>query len=561
MTGPQKPAEAETQAMLINLTIKDFVIVSSLSLDCTGGLTVLSGETGAGKSILIDALSLCMGERADAAMVRETADSAQITAVFEPNATTRALLAQHDLSCEELVIRRVVYRNGKSKALVNETPVTATLLKTLGETLIDIHGQHAFQSLVKADEQRRLLDSHAGLEANAQAVSQLYKNWRAKQQALEHMISQQDLLTAERERLAWQLDEIDKVGPETGQWELLCAQQERLSHAAELLEGTQAAAQAISEDENSIVSQLSSISHKIDQLSRKDSHLNGISEILKNAEIQLNEAARELSAYLRHLDLDPESLAETEERMGRWHSTARKLRIPPEELAERAQQIRQQLKNLDESADLDAARLQVQALEAEFTRAAQALMEKRIVAAAALSREVTASMQGLSLKGGVFECAVETAPASLHGCDVVEFKVAGHAGVTPRALAKVASGGELARISLAIAVITSQSSTIPTLIFDEVDSGIGGAVAETVGKYLRQLASDRQVLCVTHLAQVASQGQHHWQVSKSFDGETTRSQIKTLSGEERVGEIARMLGGQTITATTTAAAREMLDAA
>ncbi|MCE2681032.1 MAG: DNA repair protein RecN [Burkholderiales bacterium] len=524
--------------MLINLTIKDFVIVSSLSLDCTGGLTVLSGETGAGKSILIDALSLCMGERADAAMVRETADSAQITAVFEPNATTRALLAQHDLSCEELVIRRVVYRNGKSKALVNETPVTATLLKTLGETLIDIHGQHAFQSLVKADEQRRLLDSHAGLEANAQAVSQLYKNWRAKQQALEHMISQQDLLTAERERLAWQLDEIDKVGPETGQWELLCAQQERLSHAAELLEGTQAAAQAIVEDENSIFSQLSSISHKIEQLSRKDSHLNGISEILKNAEIQLHEAGRELSAYLRHLDLDPESLAETEERMGRWHSTARKLRIPPEELAERAQQIRQQLKNLDEAADLDAARLQVQALESEFTQAAEDLMKKRIVAAAALSREVT-----------------------VHGCDVVEFKVAGHAGVTPRALAKVASGGELARISLAIAVITSQSSTIPTLIFDEVDSGIGGAVAETVGKYLRQLAGDRQVLCVTHLAQVASQGQHHWQVSKSFDGQTTRSQIKTLCGEERVGEIARMLGGQTITATTTAAAREMLDAA
>ena len=547
--------------MLINLTIKDFVIVSSLSLDCSTGLTVLSGETGAGKSILIDALSLCMGERADAAMVRETADSAQITAVFEPNETTRALLAQHDLPCDELVIRRLVYRNGKSKALVNETPVTATLLKALGETLIDIHGQHAFQSLVKTDQQRLLLDSHAGLETQAAAVAERYKAWRAKQQALALMLKQQDQLTAERERLAWQLDEIDKVGPEAGQWEVLCAQQERLSHAAELLEGTQAAAQSMVEDENSILSQLSSITYKIEQLSRKDSHLSAISEILKNAEIQVSEAGRELSAYLRHVDLDPERLAETEERMSRWHSTARKLRIPPEELAERAQQIRQQLKSLDDAADLDGARLQVQALEAEFHKDAADLMKKRAQAAVELSRAVTSAMQGLSLKGGVFECAVDSAAPSVHGCDLVEFKVAGHAGVTPRALAKVASGGELARISLAIAVITSQSSTIPTLIFDEVDSGIGGAVAETVGRYLRQLASDRQVLCVTHLAQVASQGQHHWQVSKHFDGQTTRSQIKTLTGEERVGEIARMLGGQTITATTTAAAREMLNAA
>jgi DNA repair protein RecN (Recombination protein N) len=544
--------------MLLSLTIKDFVIVSHLSLDCTAGLTVLSGETGAGKSILIDALSLCMGERSDASMVREGADAAHVTAEFEVRNDTRALLQSNALPCEELIIRRVVYRNGKSRALVNETPVTATLLKALADCLIDIHGQHAFQSLVRADEQRRLLDAHAGLLAQCLEVREAWRHWQALDKLLQQAIEQQDQIASERERLAWQLDEIDKVAPAPGQWEDLCQQHARLANAAELLDGAQSALDLLTDAEPSLSGQLTAVASRLTQLTRKDESLGEIVRLLNDADIQVQEAARSLGAYLRQVDLDPQRLTEVDERLSRWHTAARKMRIAPETLAEKAEEIRLQLSELDRQVDTDALSKQVKTSQAAFLSKATDLKARRSQAAQILSKAVSASMQGLNLTGGVFVCDVREADPSANGIDHVEFLVAGHAGVTPRALAKVASGGELARISLAISVITSQSSTIPTLIFDEVDSGIGGAVAETVGKYLRQLAAERQVLCVTHLPQVASQGHTHWRVSKAFDGKSTHSRIDVLDEAARIGEIARMLGGQTITENTRATAREML---
>ncbi len=546
--------------MLLSLTIQDFVIVSQLTLDCSRGLTVLSGETGAGKSILIDALSLCMGERSDASFVREGADCARITAVFDPPQAARDLLAANDLPADELIIRRTVARSGKSRALVNETPVTAGLLKSLAYCLIDIHGQHAFQSLVRADEQRRLLDSHAGLQSEADAVRQAWKRLQISQDELQAARNAREQIAAEREKLAWQLEEIERVSPQLGQWEELCQQHQRLSHSAELLEGIQGAIAELEDADEAIASRLSSLSARISQLARKDESLDVFAKQVEAAAIEAQEAARGLSGWLRGVDLDPDSLADIDARLGQWHSVSRKLRINPEQLADKAADIRSRLALLDRQVDLEALTRIVNQQETAFMEQADALRKKRSTAAKALSQQVTDAMQGLNLTGGQFVCDVAKAEPHAGGTDKIEFCVAGHAGSTPRPLAKVASGGELARISLAITVITSQASTIPTLIFDEVDSGIGGAVAETVGRYLRTLAGNRQVLCVTHLPQVAAQGHQHWQVSKQFDGKATSSRIVALSAEERTQEIARMLGGQTITEKTLAAARELLGA-
>lgn len=544
--------------MLLSLNIQDFVIVSQLSLDCRDGLTVLSGETGAGKSILIDALSLCMGDRSDAGFVREGADAARITAVFDPPQAARDLLAANDLPTEELIIRRTVYRNGKSRALVNETPVTAALLKALADCLIDIHGQHAFQSLVRADEQRRLLDTHAGLNAEAAAVRDAWRVFKACESEFLAARDAQEQLSAEREKLAWQLEEIDRIHPAPGEWDILCTQHQRLSHAAELLDGVQAAIQELDEADDALSGRLSAVSLRLSQLGRRDSELDAFARQVDAAAIELQEAARGLSGWLRKADLDPDSLGEIDARMSHWHAVSRKLRIAPDALAEKAQTIRDRLAELDRQVDLDHLAHQKNAAEGLFLEKADRLRLRRQAAARELSDAITAAMQGLNLTGGRFVCEVANGAPHLHGTDTVQFLVAGHAGSTPRALAKVASGGELARISLAITVITSQASTIPTLIFDEVDSGIGGAVAETVGRYLRELAQNRQVLCVTHLPQVAAQGHHHWQVSKQFDGAMTQSRIRALARAERIQELARMLGGQTITDTTLAAAEELL---
>ncbi len=547
--------------MLHSLTIRDFVIVNHLELDFKNGLTVLSGETGAGKSILIDALSLCLGERAEASMVRDGCAKADITAQFGATPIALAWLAEHELTADDqqdILIRRVIDAQGKSKAYVNQPPVTATLLKQLGEYLVDIHGQHAFQSLVKAEEQRRLLDELGQHHPLVNAVGEQFGALKTLRQQREDAQINQQRIAEQRERLAWQWEEIERISPADGEWEQLSLEHTRLSHAAELLEGTQMAVQGISDADDSLITRLAQITQKLEQLARKDEHLQPIVDSLRSADIQLTEASHDLNHYLRRADLDPDRLAVVDERISRWHATARKLRIPPEELAQRAQAISAELKQLDASTDTAALDAAIANTERAYQQAAGLLTQARQKLAKQLSSEVTEAMQGLSLKGGRFVCELVSCTATAFGTETIEFRVAGHEGSQPRPLSKVASGGELARISLAIAVITSQASTVPTLIFDEVDSGIGGAVAEVVGKYLQQLAQQRQVLCVTHLPQVASQGHQHWVVEKRPVKGQTISDIRPVSEQERVQEIARMLGGQVITDKTTAAAEEML---
>jgi len=547
--------------MLLSLSIRNFVIVDQLELDFSNGLTVLSGETGAGKSILIDALCLGVGERPEASLVREGAEKADITANFSAPSPALRWLEENDLadgSSNELMIRRTIDIAGKSKAYINQTPVTATQLKLLGELLIDIHGQHAFQSLVKADEQRNLLDSVGGHAELVRTVAERFASVKLITQQLNAAKTNQAAIEEARERLAWQLEEIDKVSPAIGEWEALSQEHHRLSHAAELTSGTQNALNGLSESDGAIISQLSSITHIVEQLCQTDPTLTNTLEALRTADIHLSEASHELANYLRKADVDPQRLGELDERISQWHNTARKLRIPTQELAERAQTIRDELKTLDESTDIgQLEQAQAKAL-AQYTEQAQALSRARKNSAAQLGENVTDAMQGLNMTGGAFRCVLIPCEAQSTGLETIEFRVAGHAGVSPRPLAKVASGGELARISLAIAVIATNNTTVPTLIFDEVDSGIGGAVAEVIGRYLRQLAEQRQVLCVTHLPQVAAQGHHHWRVEKGWLNNTTTSSIRALDSEGRTQEIARMLGGQVITEKTVAAAAEML---
>lgn len=563
MTAPQKPEAAETPAMLLSLTIKNFVIVEHLHLNCKTGLTVLSGETGAGKSILIDALSLCLGERADTGMIAENAEQANITAVFTCPPSLNELLNSHGLASEgdnsELILRRILLRSGKSRALVNDTPVTSNLLKTLGQSLIDIHGQHAFQSLARSDEQRQLLDTHGQLQTLCQSVTEQYKHWKKLQKTLEYSQHHDSEIQQRREQLLWSLDHIEKLSPLPDEWEQLNAQHTRLSHAAELSSGVGSIAQSISESDHNLCGQVAQLINQLDNLSHKDADLKNLSNTLKEAQILLNETSRALNGYLNHTELDPEQLHELDKRIGLWHSLSRQFRVFPEELPNYAQQLENELNSLNQATDVAALHQQTLAAEAAFETQALELSKKRRDVANKLSQAVTAAMQQLNLSGGRFVCDIQKTVPNAYGIDAIEFLVSGHAGSSPKPLAKTASGGELARISLAITVITSQASSIPTLIFDEIDSGIGGAVAETVGRYLRTLAQNRQVLCVTHLPQVAAQGQQHWQVNKQFNGVKTTSHIQVLTPQEREQEIARMLGGQDITANIRATAKEMLE--
>ncbi|HEY1057842.1 MAG TPA: DNA repair protein RecN [Limnobacter sp.] len=549
--------------MLSSLTIQDFVIVDKLDLQFDAGMSVLSGETGAGKSILIDALSLCLGARADASQVREGSERANITAVFELNPAAQAILDEQSIDCSEgeLHLRRAIDSAGRSKAYVNGTPVPASLLKQLSETLIDIHGQHAFQTLAKPGEQLRLLDDFAQLGSLLEPVNQRYKILRQAEKHLQQAQSSQNERAARLENLHWKLDLLDKVGPKAGEWETLSADFDRLSHGAELIEGTQAANAALTDNEGAVLDQLSHLIQQLGALASRDGQLESVVKNLTDGEILLREASYELAHYIKHTDLDPDTLAEVESRMALWHDTARKLRLPPELLHEELALVRAEIQGLEEGFDVERLQLELKKAEDAYTTAAHQLTQARLGAAKALSTAVTQSMQSLNMQGGQFVVEVQPGPASATGSDVIEFRVAGHPGVTPQPIQKVASGGELARISLAITVNTVTSTPVPTLIFDEVDSGIGGAVAETVGKYLRQLAGNKQVLCVTHLPQVAAQGHHHFKVSKDIASGTTRSQIRRLDKNERVQEVARMLGGVSISEATRTAASEMIESA
>jgi DNA repair protein RecN (Recombination protein N) len=556
--------------MLRHLSIRDFVIVAALDLEFDSGFTVFSGETGAGKSILIDALALALGARADANVVRTGESRADISAEFETHAQVEQWLdaqalgtaggeAHHDGT---VMLRRVVDANGRSRAFINGTAATLAQLREVGEMLVDIHGQHAHQLLMRPDAQRELFDTHAGLSDTAATVTRAWRAWREKVQAVEHAQTRDRELQLERERLAWQLTELDKLAPQPGEWEEVNTEHRRLSHSANLIDGVQGALGALSESDEAMITQLSSIVSKVRDLAEIDPALNDVLAALEPAEIQLQEAAYSLSHYAQKLELDPDRLAQVEKRLDALHSAARKFRLQPETLPEEHEARRAQLAALDAAADLDSLHAAEAKAREDFLTEAKKLSKARAKAGKALGAAVTTGMQELSMKGGSFEVALVQLPeGGAHGLEQVEFRVAGHAGVPLRPLAKVASGGELARISLALAVIASAASPTPTLIFDEVDTGIGGGVAEVVGRLLHQLGQQRQVLCVTHLPQVAARGDHHFQVAKAGNGKGgTVSSVNSLDKASRVEEVARMLGGLEITPTTRKHAKEMLAA-
>ncbi|MCO7339408.1 DNA repair protein RecN [Burkholderia multivorans] len=549
--------------MLRHLSIRDFVIVAALDLEFDAGFTVFSGETGAGKSILIDALALALGERADASVVRTGCSRADITAEFTPHDRVARWLDEHAFDAEDTVmLRRVIDANGRSRAFINGTSATLAQLRELGEMLVDIHGQHAHQLLMRPDAQRELFDTHAGLVAEAANVARAWRVWRDATQAIDAAKAHERELQLEREKLAWQLAELDKLAPQPSEWEEVSAEHKRLSHSANLIEGVRGALDALSESDDAMLTQLGAIVSKLRSLADYDAALGDALASLEPAEIQLQEAVYSLSHYAQRLDLDPDRLAQVEMRLDALHSTARKFRLPPDTLHEEHAARRAQLAALDAAADLGALEAaQAKAWDA-YLADAKRLSKARAQAAKALGTAVTAGMQELSMAGGSFEVAlVPLADGGPHGLEQIEFRVAGHAGVPLRPLAKVASGGELARISLARAVIASAASPTPTLIFDEVDTGIGGGVAEVVGRLLHQLGRDRQVLCVTHLPQVAARGDHHFQVAKGSDEHGgTVSTVVALDKASRIEEVARMLGGLEITATTRKHAKEMLAA-
>ncbi|WP_322067485.1 DNA repair protein RecN [Burkholderia cenocepacia] len=549
--------------MLRHLSIRDFVIVAALDLEFDSGFSVFSGETGAGKSILIDALALALGERADASVVRTGCGRADITAEFTPHDRVARWLDEHAFDAEDTVmLRRVIDANGRSRAFINGTSATLAQLRELGEMLVDIHGQHAHQLLMRPDAQRELFDTHAGLVADAANVARAWRVWRDATQAIDAAKAHERELQLEREKLAWQLAELDKLAPQAGEWDEVSNEHKRLSHSANLIEGVRGALNALSESDDAMLAQLGAIVSKLRSLADYDTALGDALASLEPAEIQLQEAVYSLSHYAQRVDLDPERLAQVEARLDALHSTARKFRLPPDTLHEEHAARRAQLAALDAAADLGALEAaQAKAREA-YLADAKRLSKARAQAAKALGTAVTAGMQELSMAGGSFEVAlVPLADGGPHGLEQVEFRVAGHPGVPLRPLAKVASGGELARISLALAVIASAASPTPTLIFDEVDTGIGGGVAEVVGRLLHQLGRDRQVLCVTHLPQVAARGDHHFQVTKGADERGgTVSTVVALDRANRIEEVARMLGGLEITATTRKHAKEMLAA-
>ncbi len=550
---------------LRHISLRDFVIVRELDLNLAQGFSVLTGETGAGKSILIDALQMALGERTDSGAVREGASRCEVSAEFDCPAQAHALLEDAGFEVSDtLLLRRSVDTQGKSRAWVNGSQATATQLRALGEMLLDIHGQHAWQSLTRPDAVRGLLDAYASL--NTEALKSAWHAWRQAQQAFQTARKAQDSLSREQERLAWQIGELDKLAPALDEWEDLNTQHTRLSHAQALIDAGQTAIGSLDGDESSRLGSatgaLGLLSQAIAQLQDQahvEPEFQSIAEVLQSSLAQAEDAAHSLQTYLRKTDLDPDRLKELDQRMSQWLSLARRYKRPPEELAALLASWKQELNALEAASDLEGLEAQEKSAAAAYQTEAKKLSQQRKKAAPKLAQAVTSAMQNLGMQGGRFEVAlISLEQAAQHGLEDIQFLVAGHAGSTPRPVGKVASGGELSRIALAIAVTTSELGEAGTLIFDEVDSGVGGAVAETVGRLMKQLGMHRQVLAVTHLPQVASCADHHLLVSKASGKEGVSSSVTPIAGEQRVTEIARMLGGEKLSATTLAHAREML---
>ncbi|TMW76553.1 DNA repair protein RecN [Thauera sp. UPWRP] len=548
--------------MLRRLTIRDFVIVDRLDLEFAAGFGALTGETGAGKSILLDALGLALGGRGEAAMVRSGRERADVAAEFDLPAGEglAAWLVEQELPADEgmLILRRTIDMGGRSRAWINGVAATLAQLRAAGEWLADIHGQHAHHALLRADAQRALLDAQAGAGALVAEVAARHREWQRLLRLQREAEADSASSARERELLAWQLRELEQVGFDIEEWAEINAEHARLAHAAGLIEGAEAAVVALGEGELAVCSVLGRLDGRIAALADFDAGLADVRELISAAAIQADEALHALRRYRDRLELDPGRLAELERRIAAVMEAARKYRVQPEELPALAQQWRERLDTLEATADPARLAAAAQAARAAFESVAAELTAARLPAAHRLSEEIAAAMQDLAMAGGRFEVALTPCAPSAAGVEEVEFRVAANAGQPLRSLAKVASGGELSRIGLAIQVITSRDSAVPTLIFDEVDVGIGGRVAEIVGKLLARLGQDRQVLCVTHLPQVAACADWQWRIAKREQGGETLSEVAPLDDAARVEEVARMLGGVNITATTREHAAEML---
>lgn len=548
--------------MLLALSLRDFVIVEHLNLDFQSGFTVLTGETGAGKSITLDALGLLLGDKADYSQVRNGAKEAQLSALFDISGLPQlqAQLREQGMlenGAEELNIRRIIDAKGKSRSYINNQAATLAQLKSVGEQLIDIHGQNAHHSLNQESAQRQLLDAFAGSLAQAETVRQQYQNWAHAKKTLQEAQEQADQNNIERERLEWQLGELKQLNLHEGEWETLSQSHDSLAHSAELLQAAEAVSETIDGD-NGLQRQIYRCQKLLGNLQGIEPRFAESLNMLASIEAELSEISSNMRDVAGKTDLNPNELAAQEARMAELMSMARKYRIEPQELPQKLAEIEDQLANLHAAADLEALEQAVAQHLAAYHEAAHVLSAMRHQAAGRLSAETTEHMQHLAMKGARFDIVLLPSSPTAHGLEQVQFQVAANKGSVSRPLNKVASGGELARISLAIQVVTSQYTQVPTLIFDEVDTGIGGGVAEMVGKALRDLGKAHQVLAVTHLPQVASCGEHHWQVRKHSEGEQTVSEIRVLDEPARVEEIARMLGGETITTTTRDHASELL---
>jgi DNA repair protein RecN (Recombination protein N) len=550
--------------MLRTLSIRDFVIVDSLELEFDPGFTVLTGETGAGKSILIDALALALGERGDAGVVRIGCERADISAEFDiqalPELAEWLRAAELEGDPGLVLLRRVIDKNGRSRAFVNGRPATQSQLREAGEWLVDIHGQHVHQSLLKPDAQRALLDAHAGLAPLAAQVAAAYRQWQKLAQARAEYETHAAQRTAEREQLQWQARELEQLALQPGEWDAVQAEHTRLAHAAGLIEGVQAALDTLSEADTACLPLLSGTGARLEALLGYDARPREVLDLIRSGEAQVQEAVYALRHYADRVELDPQRLAAVEARMQAIHGSARKFRLAPPELPEHLRQLQARLAELEIASNLETLVREEQQARTSYFDLAARLSAGRKKAAAKLGKEVTQEMQQLAMAGGKFEVALNPYPpeGSVHGLELVEFLVAANPGVEPRALAKVVSGGELSRISLALQVITSKAALVPTLIFDEVDAGIGGGVAEIVGRQLKTLGRERQVLCVTHLPQVAAQADQQWSVSKFGIEGRVKTMVSVLDQKARIEEVARMLGGTEITATTRKHAAEML---
>ena len=544
---------------LKRIALRDFVIVRELELDLEFGFSVLTGETGAGKSILVDALQLTLGERADAGVVREGAPRAEISAEFDdlPPPLAGWLHEAGFEAGELLLLRRSIDKQGKSRAWINGSPATATQLRQLADLLVDIHGQHAWQSLTRPQAVRELLDAYAGVDT--QPMQLAWQRWRAAQKTLAEARAAQDSLQRERERLSWQIAEVDKLAPGADEWEGLNTNHTRLANAQALMEAAQRTIEALEAEECGAAHALSQGLDLLQAQENVEPAFREIAQVLASSLAQAEDAAHSLHAYLRKTELDPARLAELDERMSGWVSLARRYKRTPPELPGLLASWKEELAKLDAAADLAALESSENQAAQAYMNEARAVSKARAKAAPQLAKSVTHAMQGLGMQGGRFEVQLQpSAESQQSGLEDIAFLVAGHAGSTPRPVGKVASGGEPSRIALAIAVTTSRLGAAQTLIFDEVDSGVGGAVAETVGRLMKQLGRDRQVLAVTHLPQVAACADHHLVVAKQSDAGGPSSSVAAVQGEQRVAEVARMLGGERLSGTTLAHAKELL---